>query len=211
MAVKKETTSATKTALKIPTEDQKFPNPELLNYYIQLENRIIWIDDEIDGSTLEISRLILLFNKEDQGIPVEKRKPIKLLIFSYGGEGQACFSVLDAIALSKTPVWTFNMGAAMSAGLLLLLAGHKRFCLKNSTALAHSGSGGTQGTYEQTEAQMNDYKHFVQVMRDYIVDRTKIDQKTLAKHKKEEWYLYAEDQINYGVVDEIISDIDIFF
>ena len=150
----------------------------------------------------------MYFNRIDKDIPVGSRKPIKLLLYSYGGDGQACFSLLDIIALSKTPVWTVNMGVAMSAGLLILLAGHKRFCLKNSTALAHSGSGGTCGTYEQTEAQMKDYQRFVKTMRDYIVERTDIDSKTLGKYKSKEWYLYADEQTKYRVVDKIIDDID---
>lgn len=194
--------------IKTMENDKNFPNPRLFNYYTQLKDRIIWIDDDIDEKVLQISRLIMMFNKEDQYIPVEQRKPIKIMVYTYGGEGQACFSLLDTIALSKTPIYTVNMGASMSAGLLILLAGHKRFCLKNSTALAHSGSGGTSGTYEQTEAQMSDYKHFVKIMRDYIMDRTNIDQKTLTKHKNGEWYLYAEDQVKYGIVDAIVTDID---
>ena len=115
---------------------------------------------------------------------------------------------MDIIALSKTPVYTVNMGVAMSAGLLILLAGHKRFCLPHSTALAHSGSGGTQGTYEQTEAQMKDYRRFVKAMQDYIMERTDIDTKLLNKNKGREWYLYVEDQIKYKIVDKVIEDID---
>jgi ATP-dependent Clp protease protease subunit len=150
----------------------------------------------------------MYLNKEDKDIPIEERRPIKLLLYSYGGDGQACFSLLDVIGLSKTPIHTINMGVAMSAGLLILLAGHKRFCLKNSTALAHSGSGGASGTFEQTEAQMKDYKRFVDTMRNYIIERTNIDTKTLNKYKTKEWYLYAEDQVKYGIVNKIIDDID---
>lgn len=189
-------------------ENLQLPSPELLTYYRNLEDRVIWIDYGVDESILEVSKLIMYFNKEDKNIPVEQRKPIKLLLYSYGGDGQACFSLLDVIALSKTPVYTINMGVAMSAGLLILLAGHKRFCLKNSTALAHSGSGGASGTFEQTEAQMKDYKRFVDTMRNYIIERTNIDTKTLNKYKTKEWYLYAEDQVKYGIVNKIIDDID---
>lgn len=189
-------------------ENLQLPSPELLTYYRNLEDRVIWIDYGVDESVLEVSKLIMYFNKEDKDVPVEQRKPIKLLLYSYGGDGQACFSLLDVIALSKTPVYTVNMGVAMSAGLLILLAGHKRFCLKTSTALAHSGSGGASGTFEQTEAQMKDYKRFVDTMRNYIVERTNIDTKTLNKYKSKEWYLYAEDQIKYHVVDKIVDDID---
>lgn len=189
-------------------ENLQLPSPELLTYYRNLEDRVIWIDYGVDETILEISKLIMYFNKEDTDIPVEQRKPIKLLLYSYGGDGQACFSLLDVIALSKTPVHTINMGVAMSAGLLILLAGHKRFCLKNSTALAHSGSGGASGTFEQTEAQMKDYKRFVDTMRNYIIERTNIDAKTLNKYKSKEWYLYAEDQCKFGIVNKIIDDID---
>jgi ATP-dependent Clp protease protease subunit len=188
-------------------ENLQLPSPELLTYYRNLEDRVIWIDYGVDESILEVSKLIMHFNKEDKGIPVEERKPIKLLLYSYGGDGQACFSLLDIIGISKTPVYTYNMGVAMSAGLLILLAGHKRFCLKNSTALAHSGSGGACGTYEQTEAQMKDYQRFVQTMRDYILERTNIDTKTFNKYKNKEWYLYSEDQVKYHVVDKIVDDI----
>jgi ATP-dependent Clp protease protease subunit len=189
-------------------ENVQLPSPELLTFYRNLEDRVIWIDYSVDETVLEVSKLIMHFNKEDKDVPVEERKPIKLLLYSYGGDGQACFSLLDVIALSKTPVYTINMGVAMSAGLLILLAGHKRFCLKTSTALAHSGSGGTSGSFEQTEAQMKDYKRFVDTMRNYILERTKIDTKTFNKYKTKEWYLYAEDQCKYGIVDKIVEEID---
>lgn len=189
-------------------ENMQLPSPELLTYYRNLEDRVIWIDYGVDESILEVSKLIMYFNRLDKNISVEERKPIKLLLYSYGGDGQVCFSLLDIIALSKTPVWTINMGVAMSAGLLILLAGHKRFCLKNSTALAHSGSGGASGTFEQTEAQMKDYKRFVDTMRNYIIERTNIDTKTFNKHKNKEWYIYSEEQIQYGVCHQIVEDID---
>lgn len=196
-----------KIAIPQELENLQLPSPELLTFYRNLGDRVIWIDYGVDETILEVSKLIMHFNKEDKDIPVEERKPIKLLLYSYGGDGQACFSLLDVIALSKTPVHTINMGVAMSAGLLILLAGHKRYCLKNSTALAHSGSGGTSGSFEQTEAQMKDYKRFVDTMRNYILERTNIDTKTFNKNKNKEWYLYSEDQCKYGIVDKIVEDI----
>ena len=194
-------------ALPDNLENLRLPSPELLTYYRNLEDRVIWIDYDVSKSILEISKLIIHFNKLDDGIPIHSRKPIKLLVYSYGGDGDACFSLLDVIAISKTPVYTYNMGIAMSAGLLILLAGHKRFCLKNSTALAHSGSGGMSGTFEQTEAQIKDYQRFVQTMRDYILERTNIDVKTFNKYKSKEWYLYSEDQVKYHIVDKVVDNI----
>ena len=190
------------------TANLQLADPSLVNFYSDLQNRTYWLNDEINNYTFDLVQYIIKWNREDKDIPVENRKPIKLLIYSYGGDGQACFSLINVIGLSKTPVYTINMGVAMSAGFLILLAGHKRFCLKDSTALAHSGSGGASGTFEQTEAQMKDYKRFVEVMRNYIVERTDIDTKTLNKYKSKEWYLYSQDQIKYKIVDKIIDDIE---
>jgi ATP-dependent Clp protease protease subunit len=188
----------------------QLPDPDLMAYYDQLENREIWLDSSISISTLTISKLIMHFNKVDDrnGTPVEERKPIKIFIYSYGGEVAACFNLVDTIQLSKTPVYTYNMGVAMSAAFVILLAGHKRFALPRSTALVHSGSGTTQGTFEQTEAQMKDYKHSVEVMRNYVLSRTTIDQKTFNKNKNSEWYLYIEDQLKYGIVNEEIKTLE---
>ena len=188
----------------------KLPAPDLLAYYDQLKNREIWLDSSINIGTLTISKLIMHFNKVDDrnGTPVEERKPIKIFIYSYGGEVAACFNLVDTIQLSKTPVYTYNMGVAMSAAFVILLAGHKRFALPRSTALVHSGSGTTQGTFEQTEAQMKDYKHSVEVMRNYVLSRTTIDQKTFNKNKNTEWYLYIEDQLKYGIVNEEIKTLE---
>lgn len=187
----------------------QLPDPELLSFYNNLANREIWLDEDINISTIEISKLIMHFNRIDEAnnIPVEERKPIKLFIYSYGGEVAACFNLIDTIELSKTPVYTYNMGLAMSAAFVILVSGHKRYATRRSTALIHSGSGGTQGTYEQNEAQMKDYKHAVQVMREYIMAKTKIDQKTFNKNKNTEWYMYAEDQLNNGVVDGILNSL----
>ena len=190
------------------SQETCLPDPELLMYYKNLSNREIWLDDSIDISTLEISKLIMHFNKMDSGLPVEERKPIKIYIYSYGGEVSACFNLVDTISLSKTPIYTYNMGVAMSAAFLILISGHKRFATKNSTALVHSGSGGTQGTYEQTEAQMKDYKHSVEVMREYVLTKTTIDPKKFAKNKGIDWYMYADEQLKNGAIDKILESVD---
>lgn len=186
------------------------PSPNMLNYYVDANERIFFIDFDIDESLLEIERKILQYNRADKGVPVDERKPIKLFIYSYGGELDAMFSFIDVVALSKTPVWTINVGIAMSAALVMLLSGTKRFTLPHATALIHSGSGGTQGTYEQSECAMANYKKQVAKMREYIMAHTTIDKKTMTKNQAKDWYLDADEQIKYGIVDKICDDVDEF-
>ena len=186
------------------------PSPEMMNFYVDEKERIFFIDFEIDQSLIEIERKILQYNRIDKGIPVEERKPIKLFIYSYGGELDAMFSFIDVVELSKTPVWTINVGISMSAALVMLLSGQKRFTLPHAMTLIHSGSGGTQGTFEQSKEAMANYEKQVRKMREYIMAHTNIDKKTMTKNQAKDWYLDADEQVKYGIVDKIADNIDEF-
>ena len=141
-------------------EDTHLPKPEMYMYYKGLKNRTIWLDDTLSELlSIPITQMILEWNKEDEenNIPVDSRKPIKIFIYTLGGGIDEIFQLADIIDLSKTPVYTYNMGMALSAGLDVLISGHKRFALKNSKALYHSGSAGIQGTAEQIQSQTAQY------------------------------------------------------
>lgn len=188
--------------------DGILPEPELLTYYKNLEDRMFWIDYEIETSLLEISKYIIQFNQEDKDIPIENRKPIKLFIFSYGGDLDVCFNLIDFCLASKTPIYTINAGVAMSGGLLLLLCGSKRFALKRAQALIHSGSSGIEGTFEQTQENMKNYRKLVQIMHDFILERTTIDKNLFARKKSKEWYLDSNEMLKYNIATNIINSID---
>ena len=172
-------------------------------------DRIIYINFDLSVDTItDYSRLILEYNRQDKGIPVEERKPIKIYIFSYGGDVDAALHFVDICKLSKTPVYTYNMGVAMSGGFYILLAGEKRFALKNSTALFHQGSAQTSGDAEKIKSFTKQYSKILKLMFDYTVERTKISKEILSKKKTTEWYMLAEEQLQLGVVDKIVEDVD---
>lgn len=195
-------------------KDGTFPDPDLYMYYKGLCDRIIWLDDTVSELTaLPITRMILQWNKQDElnKIPVEERKPIKIFIYTCGGGVEEIFHIADVIDLSKTPVYTYNMGIALSAGLDILISGHKRFALKNSKSLYHSGSAGIQGTAEQVQSQTAQYSKQLEVLNNRVLERTKISKDLLKKKKKTEWYIMGQEQAELGIVDEIITDISDLF
>jgi ATP-dependent Clp protease, protease subunit len=189
-------------------ENLQLPDPALLQYYVNAQERNYWVDYDIDESLLCLSRDILNYNRLDKNVPIEDRKPIILWIFSYGGSLDAVYNAISVCALSKTPIITINAGVAMSAGLLLLLAGHKRYTFEMADALIHSGSGGAVGTFEQAEASMENYKKAVAKMRKYILDRTGMDPKVLNKNKSKDWYLDSSEQIQHNIVQKVLTDLD---
>jgi ATP-dependent Clp protease protease subunit len=189
-------------------EDVKLPSPELVKYYKDYDNRNIAIDYDIDESLFEVTKQILEYNRQDKDISTDKRKPINIYVMSYGGELYQAYALISTMLASKTPIRTINMGVAMSAGLLILLAGHERYAMKYSTAMIHSGSGGAQGTYEQMEEQQKNYKKLVDMMRDYILERTNIDTKLFNRQKSKDWYLNDKEQVELGIVSKIIDNLD---
>ena len=164
--------------------------------------------NSIAPTILDIEKQILEWNKEDKGIPVEQRKPIKLLIYCFGGDLDATLSLISIINISKTPIYTYNMGVAFSGGFMILVNGHKRFALSNSTGLFHEGSAHIQGNAEDVRSAQNNYERQLKLIKDIIVAHTKIDLKTLQKYKDKQWYIPAQQLLELGVVDEIVNDID---
>lgn len=195
-------------ALPINLANMTLPEPSLVNYWRNAENRIFFIDYEIDDSLTEIIKNIMYINSLDKGIPIEERKPIVLCIHSYGGDLQVAYSLIASCEVSQTPVYTVNIGCAMSAGLLILLAGKKRFCFKRSQALIHSGSALQGGTYEQLQESQKAYDKQISDMREYIMAHTKIEKKLFTKNKSKDWYISDSEQVNLGIVDKIVENMD---
>ena len=198
--------------LEIPTEleNLKLPNPMLLDTYTDRKNRLIFIDYDIDDTLLrEVGRQIIEYNREDKGKSVDERTPIVILINSGGGCLDSTYATIAIMETSKTPIITINMNCAYSAAGLILMAGHKRYCMPRSQVLIHSGSAqGISGNYEDIQESTKSYKKMVEEMREFIISKTKIDKALMKKNQSRDWYLPTSEQIDLGVVDEIITDLD---
>lgn len=190
-------------------ESIKLPDPELLSYYRNLENRVLWLDTGVDDSWLHYIRQVLEWNRDDMGKPAEERMPIKLCIYSYGGDLDINNAFIDVIRKSKTPVWGINMGQANSAGCFIYLACHRRLAMPNATFLIHQGSGDNfSGTFMQMVAYMDEYQRKIENLVNYLKETTKIPEDILCANITSEWFLNAAEALELGVCDEIVDDID---
>lgn len=189
-------------------ENIKLPAPEMVNYWRLAENRIFYIDYEIDESVLEIQRSIVAINIVDKDIPIEERIPVKIYLDTPGGLLSETMSLATFIIMSKTPVITVNIAEAYSGGCLLLLAGHKRYTLPYAKTMLHTGSGGVSGTYEQTEQAQKNYKKQIDEMSSYILERSGLDEKLYKRNKSKDWYMDANEQVQYVIVHGIVTNLD---
>ena len=195
-------------AIPKTVENVQLPSPELVNYYRDAEERVFYIDDQIDENLLELSKEIIRFNRLDKDIPVEERKPIKIFIDTPGGDVIATWSFIRIVEISKTPVYTINMCCAYSAGADILASGHKRFAMPGTSVLIHSGSCYYGGTQEQAESMKKFGDKLTKKVTDYFLSHTKVDPKIFKKKAPSDWYLDEEEALENGVIDKIITDID---
>ena len=183
-------------------------DPELLFYYEDLNERVWNLVSEVDDSLLDFARHVIRWNREDRGIPVEERKPIRLYINSPGGDLTIYETVKDVIEMSKTPIIGIVLGMAYSAAALLPLSCHERYMLKSSKLLLHCGSGQFQGEFSSIINAVADYQAQVEAFIDRIIEKTTYDEETVTSNIASDWYIDAEDALAHGAATKIIDDID---
>lgn len=178
-----------------------------LFYIRDLAQRKLFLNTEISQySVHEIVKHILQYNKEDKGTPVEERKPILLYLVSDGGDLYSCFELIDAIITSKTPVYTINLGYQYSAGFLIGLAGHKRFATRNATYLLHDGYCAVEGSAAKTQDSMEFQTRMRDRVKRFTTEHSKITPEEYDGKFRFEWYMYADEAKEKGIVDCIIGE-----
>lgn len=199
--------------LSIPEEvaNLQLPDPGLRDHYLDEQNRVYWLDTQIDDTTLELVKYIFRCNKEDTGKPVEERKRILVMIDSPGGSVEVLGALIGATKNSKTPVWTCCYCTAYSAAADYLSCGHRRFALPITNIMFHAGSACYQGSQNEINSAKKFFDGMGKRITNEVVSRTNFDNKFLKKLKTDDIYMTEEEALKYGVIDEIVTDFDILY
>ena len=185
---------------------------EIKNYGSLVECDSFWkrhlvlgdIDPEV-GEAVE--GMIRFWNEQDDenDIPENERTPIKIYIDSNGGDLIATLTMVDAIKLSKTPVWTINIGAAYSGGFFTFIAGHKRFTYPHASFLYHEGSTGNVGDAGKFQNFAEFYKKQLNILKDITLKYTKISPELYEEKRRDDWWIDSNEAIKLGIADEIVE------
>lgn len=184
-------------------------NTDCMNYF-ELEdyaNRRLYINYEITPAVIDsIVYHILRYNRMDKNIRKEKREPIIIYINTPGGDVSSGLSLIDAILISETPVYTVNLGICFSMGFLIFLAGKKRFSFPHSEFLMHEGVttiwDSTTKAKDRLDFEMNQVEKHI---KDFVISHSKIDDKLYDARRRIEWYMLPEEAKEHGIVTDIIG------
>ena len=166
-----------------------------------LKTRTILLSGEVNKKLAEkvISQLLLLEAESDE--------PVKVMIDSPGGDVDAGYAIFDMIRFIKPDVYTIGMGLVASAGALILLAAPKerRLALPNSHYLIHQPLSGIRGVATEIEIHAKEIEKARKKINQLISDETGKTLKQVEKDTDRDYWLNAEESLEYGLVSRIIS------
>ena len=165
-----------------------------------LKDRIIFLADEITDQVANIVVAQLLFLEMDN-----PDADISLYINSPGGSITAGMAIYDTMNYIKCDVRTVCVGMAASMGAFLLMAGEKgkRLALPNSEVMIHQPLGGASGQATDVEIRAKWLLRTKEKMTRLMSEMTGQDQEKLRADCERDYFMTAEEALNYGIIDQI--------
>ena len=173
--------------------------------------RKLYLKENVDEkSVMPLIEAIHRINDDDAEKEKEyngwEREPIKLYIYTYGGVCYAGFALIDAIRASKTPVHTIVLGTAMSMGIFVFNAGHKRLIGEHATLMYHDVSISTGMNGEMTEGlkiELDEALRLQKMGSNFLMEYSLVEESMLKDYinRKADWYISAEEAIRLKIAD----------
>ena len=167
-----------------------------------LKERIVFLGTPIDDAVGNLIMAQLLHLESE-----DPEKDINLYINSPGGVMTTLFAIYDTMQYIKPDVSTIVMGQAASVAAVLSLAGAKgkRYALPHARILLHQPYGGAEGQAVDIEIQAKEIVRNRELMNEIIARHTGQPLEKVSKDTDRDFILTAEQAVEYGAVDELIS------
>jgi ATP-dependent Clp protease protease subunit len=167
-----------------------------------LRDRIVFLGTPIDDQVANAVIAQLLFLEAD-----DPDRDINIYVNSPGGSVTAGLAIYDTMQFVKPDITTICVGQAASMGALLLTAGAagKRYALPRSRILLHQPMGGFSGQATDIEIHAREILRLKQDLNQILQRHTGRELEQLQKDTERDFFMSCEQALEYGVIDEIIS------
>ena len=174
-------------------------------YSLLLKERIVFLGTPINDqvSNAIVAQLLFLAREDPE-------RDIQLYINSPGGVVTSGLAIYDTMQQIQPDVSTICVGLAASMGTVLLCGGAsgKRYSLPNSTVHMHQPLGGAQGQASDIEIAAREILRVQDRLRQIISSPTKHPYDRVARDTDRQYYLNAEEALDYGLIDDILKSND---
>jgi ATP-dependent Clp protease protease subunit len=167
-----------------------------------LKERVVFLVGPVNevSANLIVAQLLFLESENPD-------KDISFYINSPGGSVSAGLAIYDTMQFIKPDVSTLCVGQAASMGALLLGSGSKgkRCCLPNSRMMIHQPMGGFQGQASDVEIHAKEILYLRAKLNEIMAKHTGQPVERIARDTDRDNFLSAEDAMQYGLVDRILT------
>ena len=167
-----------------------------------LRDRIIFIGTPINDFVANAVIAQMLFLQME-----DPKKDISLYINSPGGSVTDGMAIYDTMNFLQCDIVTYCVGQAASMATLMLAAGTKgkRYALPNSRVMMHQPTGGATGQTSDISIAAREILRWRARMNELIASHTNKTVEEVAADSDRDFYLTAQDALEYGVVDKVIE------
>jgi ATP-dependent Clp protease protease subunit len=171
-------------------------------YSLLLKERIVFLNTSINDQIANIIIAQLLFLERE-----DPDRDINLYITSPGGVVSAGLAIYDTMQLISPDVSTICLGMAASMASFLVAGGAKgkRYALPNSTIHTHQAMGGAQGQASDIEIAAREIIRLERQLNTILAENTGQPYEKVAQDSNRDFYLTAEQALEYGWIDEILA------
>jgi ATP-dependent Clp protease, protease subunit len=190
----------------IPTIIDKTPSGERAYdiYSRLLEDRIIFVWDQIDHNMANsiIAQLLWLEKKDP-------KKDIIMYINSPGWSVMDGNGIYDTMQYISCDVVTICTGLAASYGAMLLTAGTKgkRFALPHAEIMIHQPLGWSQGQATDIEISARHILRLRDTLNGMLAHHSGQTVETIAKDVERDNWMTAQQAVEYGLIDKVITKL----
>jgi len=171
-------------------------------YSLLLKNRIVFLGSPINDqvANLIVAQLLYLSREDPES-------GIQMYINSPGGQVYSGMAIYDTMRMIPNKISTVAVGVAASFGTVLLAAGTKgqRYALPHATIHMHQPLGGAQGQASDIEIQAKEILRLKERINVILSDATGQDVDTIIKDTERDFYMSAQDAVEYGLVDKVLA------
>ena len=166
-----------------------------------MRDRILWVAGGVDDRMSNVVQAQLMYLDSVDNLD------ITMHIDSPGGSVKSGLSMVDVMHYIKSDIATVNVGMAASMGSVLLGAGTKgkRASLRFSKTMLHQTSGGAGGNIQDARINFVEWEKTNKILFELLADFCGKKPEQVTKDASRDFWLSAEEALNYGIIDEVVK------
>lgn len=168
--------------------------------------RAIFITEEISFSTHPDS-LIRRITEQLLILEAEGDAPIHVFLDTAGGDIKVALCIFDLFQKCRSPIYTYGLSGVSSAGIIIFLAGVKRFSLQSTYFMSHPSTLSMESSSEDFDATASFLLTQGSRVKKIFKSVLKISEKRYKEMHTSTNYIWAEDALKLKIVTEILNSI----